>query len=134
MMRTIAWARPVCRFFCCTLPLACCLSAGEPPQPVVLPREGLVLPPVGRHGRLPLLSDALEAVLVSGNWKAPRPGDGVTMSDGTTRRWEKVQADEKGVLFMRTPPAGTQPLNSLEALHSIELQCQSQVAHDPESI
>jgi hypothetical protein len=25
-----------------------------------------------------------------------------------------------------------QPINSLEALHSIELQCQTQVAHDPE--
>jgi len=37
----------------------------------------------------------------------------------------------KGVVFMRDPPAGVPPLNSLEALHSIELQCQEQVRHDP---
>jgi hypothetical protein len=43
-----------------------------------------------------------------------------------------VQADDTGVVFMRTPPAGVTPLNRLEALHSIELQCQSQVAHDPD--
>ena len=27
-----------------------------------------------------------------------------------------MQADERGMLFMRHPPAGAQPLNSLEAL------------------
>jgi hypothetical protein len=42
-----------------------------------------------------------------------------------------VQFDEKGVVFMRQPPRGVPALNSLEALHSIELQCQAQVEHDP---
>ncbi len=42
-----------------------------------------------------------------------------------------VYSDAKGVVFMRHPPVGVQPLNSLEALHSIELQCQQQVQHDP---
>ena len=32
---------------------------------------------------------------------------------------------------MRQPPAGVPELNSLEALRSIELQCQQQVQHDP---
>jgi hypothetical protein len=47
------------------------------------------------------------------------------------KEWKLVQADDKGVVFMRNPPAGVQPLNSLEALHSIEMQCQQQVIHDP---
>ena len=36
------------------------------------------------------------------------------------------------IRFMRQPPPGVSPLNSLEALHSIELQCRQQVEHDPE--
>jgi hypothetical protein len=54
------------------------------------------------------------------------------LADPSQTEWKLMQADDKGVVFMRTPPSGTQPLNSLEALHSIELQCQAQVAHDPE--
>jgi hypothetical protein len=54
------------------------------------------------------------------------------LADPSQTEWKLMQADDKGVVFMRTPPTGTQPLNSLEALHSIELQCQSQVANDPE--
>jgi hypothetical protein len=54
------------------------------------------------------------------------------LADPSQTEWKLMQADDKGVVFMRTPPPGTQPLNSLEALHSIELQCQAQVAHDPE--
>jgi len=47
------------------------------------------------------------------------------------QEWKLVQYDDKGVVFMRTPPPGVQPINGLEALHSIELQCQQQAAHDP---
>jgi hypothetical protein len=54
------------------------------------------------------------------------------LADPSQTEWKLMQADDKGVVFMRTPPPGAQQLNSLEALHSIELQCQSQVAHDPE--
>jgi hypothetical protein len=54
------------------------------------------------------------------------------LADPSQTEWKLMQADDKAVVFMRTPPPGTQPLNSLEALHSIELQCQSQVLHDPE--
>jgi hypothetical protein len=53
------------------------------------------------------------------------------LADPSQKEWKLVQFDEKGVVFMRQPPPGVQPLNSLEALHSIELQCQNQVQHDP---
>jgi hypothetical protein len=54
-----------------------------------------------------------------------------TLASPSQTEWKLVQADDKGVVFMRNPPAGVQPINGLEALHSIELQCQTQVAHDP---
>jgi hypothetical protein len=53
------------------------------------------------------------------------------LADPSQKEWKLVQSDEKGVVFMRRPPPGVTPLNSLEALHSIELQCQQQVLHDP---
>jgi len=53
------------------------------------------------------------------------------LADPSQKEWKLVQSDEKGVVFMREPPPGVQPLNSLEALHSIELQCRQQVEHDP---
>jgi len=53
------------------------------------------------------------------------------LADPRQQEWKLVYSDSKGVVFMRHPPAGVQPLNSLEALGSIELQCREQVQHDP---
>lgn len=54
------------------------------------------------------------------------------LADPKQTEWKLVQADARSVVFMRQPPPGVLPLNSLEALHSIELQCRQQVEHDPE--
>src|SRR5450432_2007170 len=54
------------------------------------------------------------------------------LADPNQREWKLVYSDSKGVVFMRHPPAGVQPLNSLEALGSIELQCREQVRHAPD--
>jgi hypothetical protein len=56
----------------------------------------------------------------------------VNLADPNQKEWMLVYSDAKGVVFMRHPPVGVQPMNSLEALHSIELQCQQQVQHDPQ--
>ena len=53
------------------------------------------------------------------------------LADPAQKEWKLVQFDDKGVVFMRRPPAGVQVLNSLEALHSIEMQCRQQVEHEP---
>ena len=53
------------------------------------------------------------------------------LADPHQQEWKLVYADSKGVVFMRHPPMGVQPLNSLEALGSIESQCREQVQHDP---
>jgi hypothetical protein len=53
------------------------------------------------------------------------------LSDPSQKTWKLVQADERSVVFMRQPPPGVTPLNNLEALRSVELQCEQQVLHDP---
>ncbi|MEO8372253.1 MAG: hypothetical protein ABI806_23910, partial [Candidatus Solibacter sp.] len=53
------------------------------------------------------------------------------LADPKQTEWKLMQADDRSILFMRHPPPGVQPLNSLQALQSIEMQCQTQVEHDP---
>ncbi len=53
------------------------------------------------------------------------------LSDPSQKEWKLVQADNRSIVFMRQPPPGVQPLNNLQALQSIESQCQQQIEHDP---
>jgi hypothetical protein len=53
------------------------------------------------------------------------------LADPKQTEWKLVQADNRSIVFMRQPPAGVQPLNNLQALQSIETQCQQQIEHDP---
>jgi hypothetical protein len=52
------------------------------------------------------------------------------LADPAQTEWKLMQADERSMLFMRHPPAGTQPLNNLQALTSIEDACRAQIEHD----
>lgn len=46
--------------------------------------------------------------------------------------WKLVYADSQGVIFMRHPPPGVQPLDAKEALlESLEAQCEQHMRHDP---
>ena len=53
------------------------------------------------------------------------------LADPSQKEWKLVQADDRSIVFMRQPPPGVQPLPSLQALESIETQCQQQIEHDP---
>ena len=53
------------------------------------------------------------------------------LSDPHQSGWKLVQADNRSLVFMRSPPPGVQPLNNLQALASIESACQLQVEHTP---
>lgn len=53
------------------------------------------------------------------------------LADPKQTEWKLVYADAECVIFMRQPPAGVQPLNSLEAIRSLELQCEQHIRHDP---
>ena len=43
------------------------------------------------------------------------------LADPKQTEWKLVQADDRSIVFMRHPPPGVQPLNSLQALQSIEI-------------
>jgi poly(3-hydroxybutyrate) depolymerase len=81
------------------------LAAGDPAaqptgsasDPIVL-REALVLPSVGVYGRTPIQRDAIQALLISDRWSAPRAGTAVQLPDGSAREWEAAAAGDDGVL------------------------------------
>ena len=72
--------------------------AQEASQPAELTGSWLVLESVGRSGRQPLHTDALEAQIVTGQWKAPAAGDTVVVSDELTRTWQVATPGEDGWL------------------------------------
>jgi hypothetical protein len=66
------------------------------PREIIL-SDCLVLPPAGRSGRSPVHLDAVEALLVSGKWQAPKVGDTVALPDGKTRTWAAATAKDGAV-------------------------------------
>jgi poly(3-hydroxybutyrate) depolymerase len=64
------------------------LLAVAPAAPPALPAEALVLPPVGRGGRVVVGTDAIADSLAAGKWIPPKPGDSVRLPGGAERRWE----------------------------------------------
>ncbi len=83
--------------------LAALVSAGlpEPPQGLIIPiipREALVIEPVGRYGRAALHTDAIEAAVVGGTWRAPRAGEIVQAPGGAVRTWTAVTLRDDGTL------------------------------------
>ena len=61
-------------------------------------RDFLVLEPVGKGGRSPIHTDAIEARIVAGEKVEPREGDSVTLPDGSSKTWQAVKAGEDGTL------------------------------------
>jgi hypothetical protein len=53
------------------------------------------------------------------------------LSDPSQKEWKLVYQDAQAVVFLRKLPPGVQPLNSLEALTSMESQCTIHLQHDP---
>jgi hypothetical protein len=53
------------------------------------------------------------------------------LSDPSQKEWKLVYQDAEAVVFMRHPPPGVEPLNSLEALTSMESQCAGHIQHVP---
>jgi hypothetical protein len=53
------------------------------------------------------------------------------LSDPSQKEWKLVYQDAQAVVFMRHPPPGVEPLNSLYALTSMESQCAEHIQHLP---
>jgi pimeloyl-ACP methyl ester carboxylesterase len=60
----------------------------------------LVISAVGRRGRSPYHTDAIEAQLVAGSWRPPIIGAEVTLPDNAHRTWQKGSVSKDGVLSM----------------------------------
>jgi pimeloyl-ACP methyl ester carboxylesterase len=58
--------------------------------------DWLVIEPVGRGGRVPIHTDAIEAEIVAGRWSPPNAGDNVCVSAEVERTWQEVTPGEKG--------------------------------------
>ncbi len=91
-MRTIACSLAL--LLVCFAALAC---RGQSVTPVgEWIGEALVIGDVGRGGRSAVHTDAVEAMIVRGEWKAPAEGDTVALPNGDERRWERVAANDDG--------------------------------------
>ncbi len=75
--------------------LALPADAADAPPDLTM-SECLVLPPVGRHERSPIRTDAVEARIVSGAWVPPAEGDKVTVPGGSEVAWLAAKAGEDG--------------------------------------
>jgi hypothetical protein len=58
--------------------------------------EFLILPRVGRYGRVPIHVDPVQAHLALGTWQPPQVGDEVTTSDGKQVKWSTSTANGDG--------------------------------------
>lgn len=74
------------------------------PEPDVVFRQGLVIRSVGRSGRNPFHTDAVEALLVQGHWVRPVAGGAIKCADGTNRFWKEAFTSEDGT-FTNPPVA-----------------------------
>lgn len=77
-------------------------QADAEPAPLV-PNEYLVIAAGARSGRTPVRTDAIEALLISGRWKTPQPGEKL---EGTDAVWEKAQAGKDGSISHRALRGG----------------------------
>jgi hypothetical protein len=55
------------------------------------------------------------------------------LADPAQTAWKLVYNDAQALVFMRTPPPGVQPLNSLDVLTHMEDECGLHIEHEPAS-
>lgn len=63
----------------------------------IVPSRCLVIERCGTSGRSAVHTDAVEAMIVGGSWTAPAKGDTVALPDGTSKTWQAIDADDKGL-------------------------------------
>jgi dienelactone hydrolase len=63
----------------------------------LVPRDALVIPPVGRYGRSAIHLDAVEALIVAGKWQTPKADDQLQSPNGA-QTWRAAAFDGNGRL------------------------------------
>lgn len=71
-----------------------------PNEPEALPAftDFMVIGDVADRGRRADHTDAIESLIVTGNFTAPSAGDDLELPDGQTRTWSALAADDQGVI------------------------------------
>lgn len=68
-------------------------------QPASIPiQEALVVQGVARGGRVPFGTDAIQKLIVEGDWQPPKAGDSVVVGNGQVRKWALLKADKDGAI------------------------------------
>jgi len=91
----------ICGLLVAAASVSASAANSRPPERIEF-RQALALPQVARYGRLTVHQDAVEALLASGRWSPPHPGDAVKLPNGESQVWRPITADEDGWL---TDPA-----------------------------
>lgn len=81
-------------------------AVAAPAGEEIVLREGVYVPPVGRYGRGPTHTDAVEALIVAGKWTSPKAGETITLPDGRTQTWTALTADKDGVFHAQNLGGG----------------------------
>ncbi|HLK66085.1 MAG TPA: hypothetical protein VKU19_21775 [Bryobacteraceae bacterium] len=55
-----------------------------------------------------------------------------SLADPQQTEWKLVYSDAQAMIFMRHPPAGVDPLNSLAAIENLEAECDLHLEHEPQ--
>lgn len=71
--------------------------AGSQPAELSV-REFLVIDAVGRAGRSPIHTDAIEARIVTGETIVPHEGDSIVLPDGSSKTWQRAKVGGDGTL------------------------------------
>lgn len=82
------------------------LNAADLPEPAHRFEEALVVGSVRTAGRSPTRTDAIEALLVRGNFQAPVEDGTLEIPGGGTRRWRRVEAQDDGWITDRSLRGG----------------------------
>ena len=90
----------VCRAVLAFVAIPCLVSATGSNEMSL--QRALVIQSAGRAARSAVHTDAVEAQIVSGQWRPPRLGEVLTGQSGPERKWEHAEANPEGWLA----PAG----------------------------
>jgi hypothetical protein len=55
-----------------------------------------------------------------------------SLADPNQTRWKLVYQDAQALVFMRNPPSGVKPLNSLDVFVHMEAECDLHILHEPQ--
>jgi hypothetical protein len=86
------------------------------------------------RGALPLLDKyGVQVLLLEGfeYWRGTVYLLNAALFDPNQTTWQLVYQDKTGMVFMRQPPPGVQPLNRDEIFVSLEAQCTDHLLHEP---